>query len=271
MAEPKMAARSSWSGAISFGLVNVPVKLYGATTARDLRFNQLHADCGERVRQGSLGGGSSRHCDAGHEVLSGEVVKGFEVDKGVYAIVTDEDKEAVESKAGKALEIVQFVPPGSISPTMYEKAFYVQPDDTGYKAFSLLRQAMKAENVWAVARLVMRDKEHFAVLRFEGDRLMVNTMFWPDEVKIPPVDTPQVEVAEQELSMARLLVQNLSNEELDLSQFSDRYREELLARLQAKVEGRELTDAPREAPAAAKDLMDALKAAVAATSKEKVA
>src|SRR6266516_7507550 len=169
--------RAMWKGAISFGLVTIPVAVYPATEEKTLRFNQLHDDDLGRVRY-------KRVCEKDGEELSFEhIVKGYEYEKDHYVVLTDEDFDAVPLESSRAIDIVQFVHLDEIDPVMYKKSYYLLPEETGAKAYALLREALSQDNRVGIAKVSFRDKEHLAALRFRGDAFVLETMYWPDEIR----------------------------------------------------------------------------------------
>lgn len=254
-----MAPRTMWKGAISFGLVSIPVRVFPATEEKTVRFNQLHDEDGGRIRM-------KRVCSACGEVVDfAHIVKGYEVEKDEYVLMTDEDFDAVPVKSSRAIDIVQFVQLDEIDPMYFKKSYYLVPEETGIKAYALLREALADQGKVGVAKVSFRDKEHLATLRFRDEAFVLETMYWPDEIRandFEELDT-QVEVRDQEVQMARSLIESLS-EEWDPLLFTDDYREALLKIVEAKAEGHTFEVAEEEAPAKVLDLMAALKASVAA-------
>jgi len=258
-----MPPRSMWKGAISFGLVTIPVAVYPATEEKSLKFNQLHdADMG-RIRY-------KRVCSVdGEEVEFEHIVKGYEVEKDRYIVITDEDLDAVPIESSRAIDIQQFVDLDEIDPILFKKSYFLVPDETGAKAYALLRKALSDENKVGIAKVSFRDKEHLAALRFKDRVFVLETMFWPDEIRAAEFDTVDSDekVRENEVDMAKALIENLT-EPWNPEAFSDQYREALLEIVERKVAG-EPIEAPAEAPPArVVDLMDALKASVAAAKKK---
>ena len=255
--------RSMWKGAISFGLVTIPVAVYPATEEKTLRFNQLHDEDLGRVRY-------KRTCEKdGEEVTFEHIVKGYEYEKDHYVVLTDEDFDAVPVQSSRAIDIVQFVDLDEIDPVLYKKSYYLVPDATGAKAYSLLREAMSQDNKVGIAKVSFRDKEHLAALRFRDDAFVLETMYWPDEIReadFGGVDV-EVKVRTQELEMARQLIANLTGD-WDPSQFTDEYREALMKIVEAKISGEEIEIVASEPTAKVVDLMEALKASVAAAKKK---
>jgi DNA end-binding protein Ku len=252
-----------WKGAISFGLVTIPVAVYPATEEKTLRFNQLHDEDGGRIRQ-------KRVCEKdGEEVPYEHIVKGYEVEKDRYVVLADDDFEAVPVASSRAIDIVQFVDVDQIDPVLFKKSYYLIPDETGAKAYALLRQAMSQDDRVGIAKVAFRDKEHMAALRFKEDAFVLETMYWPDEVReadFGGVDV-DIEVRDQELAMARQLIDSLTSE-WNPGEFTDEYREALLRIVEAKLNGEEIEILEPEPTAKVVDLMEALKASVAAAKQD---
>jgi DNA end-binding protein Ku len=252
-----------WKGAISFGLVTIPVAVYPATEEKTLRFNQLHDEDGGRIRQ-------KRVCEKdGEEVTFEHIVKGYEVEKDRYVVLTDEDFDQVPVASSRAIDIVQFVDLDEIDPVLFKKSYYLVPDETGAKAYSLLREAMSQDGRVGIAKVSFRDKEHLAALRFKDDAFVLETMYWPDEVReadFGGVDV-NLEVREQELAMARQLIDSLASE-WSPEEYTDEYRAALVRIVEAKLNGEEIEVVEVEPTAKVVDLMEALKASVAAAKKE---
>ncbi|MGZ5290214.1 MAG: non-homologous end joining protein Ku [Actinomycetota bacterium] len=255
--------RTMWKGAISFGLVTIPVAVYPATEEKTLRFNQIHEEDGGRIRM-------KRTCSVdGEEVPYDEIVKGYEYEKDRYVVLTDEDFDKVPVESSRAIDIVQFVDLDEIDPMLYKKSYYLVPDETGAKAYALLRQALSQDNKVGIAKVSFRDKEHLAALRFKDEAFVLETMYWPDEIRgadFGGVDV-DLKVRAQELEMARQLIENLTAE-WDPEEFTDEYREALLRIVEAKISGEEIEVVEAEPTAKVVDLMEALKASVAAAKKQ---
>jgi DNA end-binding protein Ku len=174
--------RAMWKGAISFGLVTIPVAVYPATEEKSVRFNQLHEKDGGRIKY-------KRVCSKeGEEVPFDEIVKGYEYEKDHYVTLSDEDFDAVPVASSRSIDIHQFVDLEEIDPMLYKKSYFLVPEETGAKAYALLREAMADENKVGVAKVSFRDKEHLAALRFVDDAFVLETMFWPDEIRSEEFD-----------------------------------------------------------------------------------
>jgi DNA end-binding protein Ku len=264
-----MAPRAIWSGALSFGLVNVPVKLYPATRSKDVRFNQLHVKDGARIRQKRVSSVT------GDEVGLDEIVKGYEVSPDTYVTITPEELDAIAPKASRLIEIEEFVDLDEIDPLYFESSYYLVPDKTGAKPYALLLSAMTSENKVAIGRVVLRSKEYLTAVRPLGETLTMSTMRFADEIVprdllegLPGAD---VEAGEKEVKMARQLIESLSAA-FEPEKYTDTYREAVLAMIERKAAGQEIVVEP-EAPTTAKsvDLMAALEASLAAAKKRKSA
>lgn len=258
-----MPPRSMWKGAISFGLVTIPVAVYPATEEKSLKFNQLHDEDMGRIRY-------KRVCSVdGEEVDFEHIVKGYEIEKDRYVILTDEDLDAVPVESSRAIDIQQFVDLDEIDPILFKKSYYLVPDETGAKAYALLRKALAEENKVGIAKVSFRDKEHLAALRFKDKVFVLETMYWPDEIRAAEFDTVGADekVRANEVDMAKALIENLT-EPWNPEGFTDEYREALLDIVEKKIAG-EPIEAPTEAaPARVVDLMEALKASVQAAKKK---
>jgi DNA end-binding protein Ku len=254
-----MPPRSMWKGAISFGLVTIPVAVYPATEEKSLKFNQLHDEDMGRIRY-------KRVCSVdGEEVEYDHIVKGYEVEKDRYVILTDEDLDAVPVESSRAIDIQQFVDLDEIDPMLFKKSYYLVPDETGAKAYALLRKALAEENKVGIAKVSFRDKEHLAALRFKDQVFVLETMYWPDEIRAADFETLDTDgrVRANEVEMAKQLIESLSAP-WSPEQFTDEYREALIGIVEKKLAG-EPIEIPEEAPAArVVDLMAALKASVEA-------
>src|SRR2546423_3294980 len=200
--------RTMWKGAISFGLVTVPIRLYPATEEKSLKFNQLHDKDMGRIRY-------QRTCAVcGEEVAFEHIVRGYEYEKGRYVVLSDEDLEAVPVESSRSIDIIQFVELEDIDPIYFQKTYYLVPEETGVKAYALLRQAMTEDGRVGIAKVAIREKEHLATLRFKDNVLLMETMFWPDEIR--PIEfeelDQEVKVRPQEVQMAKTLIENLTDE-----------------------------------------------------------
>lgn len=255
--------RSLWKGAVSFGLVHIPVKLYPATRSKDVSFNQLHEVCGSRIRYKRF----CPHCNV--EVTQESIVRGYEYDKDKYVIVSDEELDQLPVAGTKTIEIKQFVRLEEIDPVFYDKTYYLEPADGGGKAYALLRQALRQTGRIAIAVVVLRTKGSLCTLRVGGDALVMETMFYPDEIRPTAALTgldEHPDLVEQELSLAVQLVESLT-EPFAPDRYDDEYRRALTALINDKIRGEEIAIAPVAAPTGkVADLMAALRASLQATA-----
>jgi DNA end-binding protein Ku len=260
--------RAMWSGAVSFGLVSVPVKLYSATTNHDVRFHQVHATDGGRIKY-------KRVCTVdGEEVEYADIVKGYETDDGELITLTDEDLDSLPMAAGHEIDVIEFVPSDQIDPMLFEKSYYLEPEAKAAKPYALLREALVQTDRMAVVRFALRQRESIAVLRVRDKVIVLQTMLWPDEIREPDFDIldADVELRPQEQTMAASLVESLGAD-FDPSQFHDEYRdavEEMIDRKRTTGETRPapVATAPADESDSMTDLLSALQASVdAARSK----
>lgn len=255
--------RAIWSGSISFGLVNIPVKLYNAVSRKSVHFNQLDAKTGARVRRKWISAADGRDLD------NDEIVRGYELSSGEYVTVDDDELAALDPEAVRTIDIEEFVDLDQIDPIFYDSAYYLAPDKATTKPYALLAEAMDQSNKVGIARFVMRSKQYLAAVRPQDGRLLLSTMVYADEVndpaEVPELDeVEEVEIPEKELDMAKQLVDSLSGD-FEPAKYEDTYRERVLEMIERKAAGDdELVTAP-EAPEASKviDLMAALEASVA--------
>ena len=252
-----------WSGAISFGLVNVPVKLYSAVSRKTVRFNQLNAETGNRIAQKRV------DPETGEEVGYDQIVKGYELTKDRYVVITPDELDSLDPEKTRTVDIEDFVDLDEIDPVYYDHPYYLVPDKGATKAYGLLLGAMKQANKVAIARVVLRSKEQLVAIRPSGDVLMMETMLFHDEV-VPAHDIEdlpegkELKATDRELKMAQQLIDSLSSE-FDPTSYRDEYREKVLELIEMKASGQEIAvqpDAPE--PAKVPDLMAALEASLAA-------
>jgi DNA end-binding protein Ku len=258
--------RAIWSGAISFGLVNVPVKLYTATSPKTVRFHQLHDKDGVRIQQ-------KRVCPAdGEEVAYDHLVKGFEIAPDRYVIITQEELDGLDPRRTKTIDIEEFVQLDEIDPVYYDSAYHVAPATGGAKAYRLLLSAMEETGRVAIGRFVLRTRQQLCALRPANGVLMLSTMLFGDEVNAPErLDELEAladaEATPREVKMARELIESLSTP-FEPSKHHDEYRERVLELIERKAAGEEISVQPVEEPAAVPDLMAALEASVKALRDE---
>jgi DNA end-binding protein Ku len=249
--------RPLWKGAISFGMVSIPVKLYTATEEKDVRFNMLHAEDHARIRQ-------KRFCSEEEvEVDNSEIVKGYEITPGHYVVLEDEDFEKVPVNSTHTIEITDFVSLDEIDPILYQKTYYLEPDEIGLKPFALLMRALEETNRVAIAKVTLRQKEQLCSLRIYNNTIALETMYYSDEVRSTnelSVPGEDVQISDRELKMATSIVDMLTGD-FDYEQYKDNYREALLEIIRMKAEG-ETIEAPVPAAAKITDLTEALRASV---------
>ncbi len=227
--------RSIWAGAISFGMVVIPVKLYAATEQRDVAFRQVHAEDGGRVQY-------RRFCSLdGQEVAYSDVAKGYELATGDVVVLTDDDLKELPLATAKRIDVLHFSPAGQLDPILSNKAYYLEPEPPGVRAYALFRDALERSGRVAVAKVAIRQREALAALRVRDGVLVLETLLWPDEVRAPDFKflDEDVDVRSQELKMAASLIDTMT-EDFDPSLYKDAYREALEALVQAKIEGNEV-------------------------------
>jgi DNA end-binding protein Ku len=264
-------ARAIWSGSISFGLLNVPVKLYSAVSSKTIRFRELRESDGSRIRHKRVAE------EDGEEVSYDDIVKGYEVAPDQYVVLTREELAELDPKKTRAIEIQDFVDLDQIDPIFFNQPYYLGPDKGAEKAYALLVQALEESNKAAIARFVLRNKEHLAAIRANDGVLTMATMRFPDEI-VPAEDVDGVipeeeaDVADRELEMAKRLIDSLTSEFTPES-YRDEYREELLSLIERKAKGEKVVSAPSEEPEPTKapDLMAALEESLAAVRGEELA
>ena len=259
--------RSIWAGAISFGLVVIPVKLYAATEQRDITFRQVHRKDGARIQ-------FRRVCTLdGEEVPYSDVAKGYELPTGDMVVLTDEDLADLPLVTAHRIEVLHFAPSAQVEPIYANKSYYLEPDSAGARAYVLFRDALENSEKVAVAKVALRQREALAALRGREGVITLETLLWPDEVRKPDFAflDEDIEVRSQELKMAASLIDTMT-EDFDPDQYHDTYREALEAVVQAKIEGNEIVRPagviapPQSQPA---DLTEILRASVAALKSER--
>jgi DNA end-binding protein Ku len=256
--------RAMWSGAVSFGLVSVPVKLYSATTNHDVRFHQVHAADGGRIKY-------KRTCSVdGEEVEYADIVKGYETEDGELITLDDEDLDSLPVATGHEIDVIEFVPADQIDPLLFDKSYFLEPEAKAAKPYALLREALVQTDRMAVVRVALRQRETLALLRVRDKAIVLQTMLWPDEVREPDFDIldADVELRPQELTMAASLVESLGAE-FDPSQFHDEYRDAVVELIDRKRTTGDTRPAPvaekrEEGPDSMTDLLSALQASVEA-------
>ncbi len=254
--------RAIWSGAISFGLVNIPIKLYAAVSRKTVHFNQLDSRTGARIRLRKVSAAD------GEEVPSEAIVKGYELSSGEYVTVGDDELAALDPEASRTIDIEEFVDLVDIDPIFYDSAYYVAPDKATLKPYALLTRAMEESGKVAIARFVMRSKQYLCAVRPKDGALVLSTMVYADEVNDPAEigeisGLEDVDVSERELTMAKQLIASLS-EDFDPARFEDTYRHRVLELIEQKASGKTEVVAPPTPLSEDKvvDLMAALEASV---------
>ncbi|WP_457208768.1 non-homologous end joining protein Ku [Nocardioides sp. P5_C9_2] len=255
--------RAIWKGAVSFGLVSVPVKLYAATESHDVSFRQVHAKDGGRIKY-------QRVCSLdGEEVPYSDIAKGYETEDGEMVILSDDDMAELPATSSREIAVEKFVPSDQIDPLLFEKSYYLEPEKSGAKPYALLRQALKDADRMAVVTVALRQRTSVAVLRVRetdrGDVIVLQTMMWPDEVRVPDFDVEVGDVKDQEVKMAHMLVETLAGD-FDASEFEDDYAGAVEALVKTKIEGGEVkrTEKSTRTSGEVVDLLAALQKSVAA-------
>ena len=255
-----------WKGAISFGLVNIPVRMFTATEDRDIRFRYLHKTCNTPLKY-------KKFCPSCNmDVAEDDIVRGYEYEPGHFVILTEADFESViEASNNRSIEILDFVDLSEIDPVYFDKTYYLSPQETGAKAYNLLRQAMNDTGKIAIAKVNIRSKETLAALRVYKNALVMETLFYADEVR-PAEQIPGLpavtETNEKELDIAVKLIDNLTAK-FEPEKYTNEYKTALTALIQKKVEGKEIKVAPEAPKQNVIDLMEALKASLQETKKKK--
>ncbi len=249
-------AHAIWSGAINFGLVTIPVKLFTAVRTDELSFNMLHAKDEGRIKY-------ERICSVdGKPVPWDEIVKGYEYEKGQYVILTDEDFKKVNPEATQSVDILEFVDLDTINPMFFDKPYYLEPSKQGKHAYALLREALTESNKVAIARVVIRTKEYIAAVKPIGEALVLELMHWADEiVGESTLELPGKEkLPDAEMKMARMLIDTMSVTSFEPEKFKNKYHDELMAMIEARAQGKELPKAKKAAAPRSKvvNLMDVL-------------
>jgi DNA end-binding protein Ku len=252
-------ARAIWSGTVGFGLVNVPVKLYGATSEKTVRFNQLNKETGHRIKQQRV------DSETGTEVPFENIVKGYELSPDRYVLIEPEELESLAPSKTRSIAIDGFTDLDQINPLIYDSSYYLAPDTGANKAYRLLADAMEATGKVAIGKLVLRSKEKLVFVRAQEGRLVVSTAIWADEVNAMP-EFEQAEVQDAERQMAEKLVNSMSSD-FDHTQYEDTYREQVLSLIERKAAG-EVIEMPTAdaAPEPTGDLMAALAASLEASN-----
>ena len=255
-------ARAIWSGSISFGMVSIPVKLFGATESKDISFNLLHATCGTRLQQ-------RRWCPTDEvDVPWNETARGYEYAKGQYVVLTDEDFERLPLPSKHTIELTSFIEEKEIDPVFYERSYYLEPAERAEKPYALLLKALEKRNLTAIATITIRKKEQLCALRAHDGTIMLETLFYHDEIREERgMDLGAIKVSDRELEMAFTLI-DIFRKPFDPGEYHDHYREALAELIEAKLEGKQVVKAPAPRDNRVIDLADALKRSVEAAKKE---
>lgn len=247
---------------ITFGMVAIPIAMYTATQDNDIHFNQLHKEDHSRIRYKK----TCAHC--GKEITSEDIVKGFEYDKEKYVIVTDDEIEKIKTEKEKSIQILHFAQLNQISPVYYDKTYQAAPEAGGEKAFELLRAALMAEQKIAIGKTVLGTKDTLMAIIPREDGVLISTMFYADDIKELQKPYSKPEVSEQELSMAKTLINSMDTP-FDPAKYKDEYQAKLRALIETKISGKEVVAAEAESSGRVIDLMEALRASVENVKKGK--
>ncbi|OIJ26619.1 non-homologous end joining protein Ku [Nocardioides luteus] len=260
--------RAIWKGAVSFGLVSVPVKLYSATESHDVSFRQVHKADGGRIRY-------QRICSIdGEEVPYSEIAKGYETEDGEMVVLTDDDFANLPTTSSREIAVEKFVPSDQIDPMLFEKSYYLEPENTGIKPYALLRQALLEADRVALVTVALRQRTTVAALRVRptenGDVIVLQTMMWPDEIRVPDFKVEAGEIKDSEIKMANMLVETLAGD-FHPEEFSDDYADAVEEMVKAKIEGGEVERTPTSTKTSGEvvDLLAALQRSVAAAKKSR--
>jgi DNA end-binding protein Ku len=255
--------RAIWTGSISFGLVNVPIRMYGAIDEQDLGFDLIHEKDGGHI-------GYQKYCKLEDELVpSDEIVKGYEVEKGEYVYLTDEDFEAAEAENHKTIDIRDFVPYEEIDPIYFERTYYLGPQEGAEKVYALLVRAMEESGLAAIAKYVLRDRQHLGCLRVRDGVILLEKMFFADEIRPTDELAPgDAKVDKRELEMAAELIDRFSGS-FEPEKYEDTYRERLLEIVEAKHKGKEIHAEAVAEPEEPEDLLAALRASLEAARSER--
>jgi DNA end-binding protein Ku len=252
-----------WKGSISFGLVNIPIKLYAATDRKQIQLRQLHKKCHSPINYKKV-------CPVCEEQVDlEEIVKGYEYEKNHFVVLDEEDLASVEAGKSKAIEIIDFIQLEEIDPIYFDRSYYLGPAEHGEKAYALLKQAMEETKKAAIAKIILRAKEHLAAIRVYQQALVMETIHYPDEIRpvqhIPGINP--MEISDKELSMAKQLIDQLTTP-FEPEKYSDEYREKLNELIESKLAGKEIKMA-REIPQTdIKNLLDALQESIEQSKKK---
>lgn len=258
--------KTLWKGAVSFGLVNIPVSMYVATENKDIKFKYLHKECMSPIKY-------QKYCsNCEKEISSEDIVRGYEYEKGNYVIINEEDFERIPLENTKTIDILDFVKLSQVDPVFFDKSYYLEPSPGGEKAYTLIVEAMKKTKKIAIAKVMIRSKQSLAALRIKDQYLLMETIFYPDEIRSPASLNQGVErgkLHENEIKMAVNLIENLSTD-FEPAKYEDEYRQALWELIEAKIAGKEIIS-PQQAVDRTNvvDLMEALKASIKLTEEDR--
>lgn len=256
-----------WKGAISFGLVNIPIKLYSATEDKDIKMRYLHKECHNPIKY-------EKKCPVCEvEIQQDDIIKGYEYEPGKFVEIEKKELDQLTGEATKSIEIVDFVDLNEIDPIFFNRSYFVGPNENGEKPFTLLMHAMEKTGKIGIAKITIRSKQHLAVVRVYKNGLVLETIFFPDEVRniehVPGLPE-KVDLNDKEIEMAEQLIEQLTTP-FEPEKYTDDYREQLMQLIQSKISGEEITIAKDKPKANVVDLMDALQASLNESTSEKVA
>jgi len=241
-------------------MVSIPVMLYSAVREHDIHFHQIHRKCGSRIRL-------QKWCPVDEEVVPpSEILRAFEISKGKYVVIDDEDLEEIPIPTLHTITVSAFVQTEEIDPIYFDKPYYVEPEEAGKKPYALLLKTLEDKNVAAVAKIALRQKESLTLVRASGGRLIMDTLYYPDEIREVEHSETKAKVDERELKMAASLV-DLLTEKFDPEKYKDEYREALMERIEAKSQGKDVQEQPEVKEAQVIDLFEALKRSVETAKK----
>jgi DNA end-binding protein Ku len=260
--------RAMWKGAISFGLVTIPIKMYAATEAKNVSFRQVHAADGGRIQY-------KRVCTIdGEEVPYSDIAKGYELEGGEMVVLTADDLAQLPLSSSSSIDVLEFVPLESVDPIYYDRGYYLEPDKAAAKPYVLLRDALHKSGRVAIVKVALRQRETLALLRVYSDVLVLQTMLWPDEVRTPDFGFLREnlpEVRAEEMNMAGMLIESLSEEVFEPDEHHDTYREAVQALVDAKIAGNQVHAPAADTSGEVVDLMSALQASVSGAKKDRKA
>ncbi len=258
--------RTMWKGAVNFGLINVPIKMFTATESKTISFKNLHKECHTPIKQ-------KKYCpNCEREVEYEDIVKGYEYQKDSFVIIEEEDLEAIPGEKSKTIDIVEFVKLEQIDPIYFDKSYYLAPEDAGKKAYKLLVKALNETGKIAIAKVVIRSRESLVALRVYDEIMVMETMHYPDEIRNSnevPGTNYELNISEQEIKMAKELIEGLATD-FSPEKYDDNYRTKLLEIIESKVQGKEIRHVKEKPNTGVIDLMEALQASLDMVKKEKM-